>query len=60
MLEVVTRLSGSVSVFGQPFAKERARVAYVPQRASVDWDFPTRVVDVVMMGLHRELGLLRA
>ena len=59
VLEVVPRLSGSVSVFGQPFRKARARVAYVPQRASVDWDFPTRVIDVVMMGLYRELGLLR-
>ena len=59
VLEVVPRLSGSVSVFGQPFAKARSQVAYVPQRASVDWDFPTRVIDVVMMGLYRELGLLR-
>ena len=30
----------------------------MPQRASVDWDFPTRVIDVVLMGLYRELGLL--
>lgn len=59
VLEVAPRLSGSVSVFGQPFAKARARVAYVPQRASVDWDFPTQVLDVVMMGLYRDLGLLR-
>ena len=59
ILDVVPRLSGQVAVFGQPFTKARARVAYVPQRASVDWDFPTRVLDVVMMGLHRELGLLR-
>lgn len=59
ILDVVPRLSGQVAVFGQPFAKARARVAYVPQRASVDWDFPTRVIDVVIMGLHRELALLR-
>ena len=30
----------------------------MPQRASVDWDFPTRALDVVLMGLYRELGLL--
>lgn len=57
-LGVVTPLAGSVTVFGQPLAKMRDRIAYVPQRASVDWDFPTRVIDVVMMGLYRQLGLL--
>ena len=30
----------------------------MPQRASVDWDFPTRVIDVVLMGLYRQLGLI--
>ncbi len=59
VLGVVPKLSGSVTVYGQPFAKARRRIAYVPQRASVDWDFPTRVVDVVLMGLYRQLGLLR-
>ncbi len=57
-LGVVPRLSGSVEVFGRPIDAARGRVAYVPQRASVDWDFPTRVIDVVTMGLYRELGLL--
>ncbi|TCL01274.1 manganese/zinc/iron transport system ATP- binding protein [Shimia isoporae] len=58
-LGVVSSLAGQVSVFGKPLDKERSRIAYVPQRASVDWDFPTRVIDVVLMGLYRELGLLR-
>ncbi len=58
-LGIVPTLSGQVTVFGQPLARARRRIAYVPQRASVDWDFPTRVVDVVLMGLYRELGLLR-
>ncbi len=56
-LGVVPALSGTVRIFGQPLAEARSRVAYVPQRASVDWDFPTRVIDVVMMGLYRDLGL---
>ena len=56
-LGIVPRLSGSATVFGTPIAHARGRVAYVPQRASVDWDFPTRVIDVVTMGLYRELGL---
>ena len=59
VLGIVPRLSGVISVYGQPLAAARRRVAYVPQRASVDWDFPTRVVDIVLMGLARELGLLR-
>ncbi len=59
VLGIVPKLSGSVTVFGKPFETARRRIAYVPQRASVDWDFPTRVIDVVMMGLYRDLGLLR-
>lgn len=57
-LGIVKPLAGQVSVFGGTLKAQRARVAYVPQRASVDWDFPTRVFDVVLMGLYRELGLL--
>lgn len=57
-LGVITPLAGSAQVFGVPVEQARARIAYVPQRASVDWDFPTRVLDVVIMGLYRELGLL--
>jgi manganese/zinc/iron transport system ATP- binding protein len=57
-LGVIPRLSGEVSVFGEPIERARARIAYVPQRASVDWDFPTTVIDVVLMGLYRKVGLL--
>jgi len=57
-LGIVAPVSGRVTVFGRSLAEQRARIAYVPQRASVDWDFPTRVIDVVLMGLYRELGLL--
>lgn len=58
-LGIIPRLSGEVAVFGEPIENARDRIAYVPQRASVDWDFPTTVIDVVLMGLYRELGLLR-
>ncbi len=57
-LGIVPPVSGRVQVFGRALDEQRARIAYVPQRASVDWDFPTRVIDVVLMGLYRELGLL--
>jgi len=58
-LGIVKPISGMVSVYGKPLKSELPRIAYVPQRASVDWDFPTRVIDVVLMGLARELGLLK-
>lgn len=51
--------SGWVKFFGQPFAKSRQRVGYVPQREEVDWDFPVSVMDVVLMGRYGHLGWLR-
>ena len=57
-LGVIPRLSGEVRVFGAPLEDARDRIAYVPQRASVDWDFPTTVMEVVLMGLYRRVGLL--
>jgi manganese/zinc/iron transport system ATP- binding protein len=44
--------SGWVKVFGQPFKKSMQRIGYVPQRESVDWDFPVSVMDVVLMGRY--------
>lgn len=58
-LGILKPLAGKATVFGQPVDQARSRIAYVPQRASVDWDFPTRVIDVVLMGLYRRLGLFR-
>jgi manganese/zinc/iron transport system ATP- binding protein len=58
-LRIIKPLAGQALVHGKPLKSQRHRIAYVPQRASVDWDFPTRVIDVVLMGLQRELGLLR-
>lgn len=57
-LGIVTPLAGQATIFGSSVAENRERLAYVPQRASVDWDFPARVVDVVAMGLYTKLGLL--
>ena len=58
-LGIVPRIAGEVTVFGAPYEKARHRIAYVPQRASLDWDFPATVRDVVLMGLYREIGFLR-
>ena len=51
--------SGWVKVFGQPVRRNLRRVGYVPQRESVDWDFPVRAIDVVLMGTYHRLGWLR-
>ena len=58
-LGVVAPLAGEVRFFGAAIAEARRRVAYTPQRASVDWDFPARVIDVALMGLYAEIGLFR-
>ena len=52
-------LAGRVQFFGRPIAEVRDRVGFVPQRRSVDWDFPTTVLDVVMMGTYGRLGWFR-
>ncbi len=51
--------SGHVKIFDQPLEDVRKRISYVPQRESVDWDFPASVLDVVMMGRYAKIGLLK-
>ena len=59
MLGLVTPVSGRVLIHGQPYQANKRSVAYVPQRGSVDWDFPTTAADVVLMGTYGRLGWLR-
>ncbi|WP_421617824.1 metal ABC transporter ATP-binding protein [Brevibacillus sp. TJ4] len=59
ILELHPKLSGSVSFFDTSYAKVKTRVGYVPQRGSVDWDFPTNALDVVTMGLYGQVGWLK-
>ncbi len=59
ILELVPRVSGEVAIFGRPYKEARKSVGYVPQRESVDWDFPTNALDVVMMGRYGRLGWLK-
>ena len=56
MLNMVSRVSGEITLDGLPILEQRERIAYVPQRESVDWDFPASVLDVVTMGLYRKIG----
>lgn len=58
-LGLIKPAAGSVRILGKPYEQQRQLVAYVPQRSSVDWDFPTTVLDVVMMGRYGHLGWLR-
>lgn len=59
LLGLVTPLSGRMDFFGEPLAKVQQKVAYVPQKESVDWDFPLTVEDLVLMGRYGRLGLFR-
>jgi manganese/zinc/iron transport system ATP- binding protein len=59
VLGLLRPAAGSVRVFGRPYDEQRRLVAYVPQRGSVDWDFPADVLDVVTMGRYGALGWLR-
>jgi len=59
VLGMLPLTGGWVKIFGEPQERARRRVGYVPQRESVDWDFPVSVMDVVLMGRYGRLGLLR-
>jgi len=59
ILGLVQPVAGSVRIFGKPYKKARSKVAYVPQKGSVDWDFPTNVLDVVLMGTYGKLGWIK-
>jgi manganese/zinc/iron transport system ATP- binding protein len=59
ILGLVPTAAGHVLIQGRPHAEQRRLVGYVPQRGSVDWDFPTTVLDLVMMGSYGALGWLR-
>ena len=59
ILGILKPIAGSVSIYGKPYHKQRHLVAYVPQKGSVDWDFPTTALDVVMMGTYGALGWIK-
>ncbi|MBP9502274.1 MAG: metal ABC transporter ATP-binding protein [Candidatus Promineofilum sp.] len=59
VLGLIKPVAGQMLIYGKPYAQQRRLVGYVPQRGSVDWDFPTSVLDVVMMGRYGVLGWFR-
>ncbi len=58
-LDLIPKSSGEVLMFGQSYSQVRKRIGYVPQRESVDWDFPVSALDVVTMGTYGRLGWFR-
>ena len=59
ILGLVRPAAGNVLIYNKPYEAQRRMVGYVPQRGTVDWDFPTNVLDVVMMGRYGALGWIR-
>jgi manganese/zinc/iron transport system ATP- binding protein len=59
LLGLVPPLSGTVKFFGKPASQVRHQIAYVPQRSSVDWDFPITAFDLVLMGRYGKLGVFK-
>jgi manganese/zinc/iron transport system ATP- binding protein len=59
ILGLVPLVRGTITLFGRPSSAQRARIAYVPQREAVDWEFPVTVREVVLMGRYPHTGWLR-
>jgi manganese/zinc/iron transport system ATP- binding protein len=58
-LGLVPLVGGRIRFAGESIERARGRVGYVPQRETVDWDFPVTVMDVVLMGTYARLGWFR-
>lgn len=59
VLQLISVASGMVTILGMLFKDARKHIAYVPQRGSIDWDFPITVFDMVLMGCYGKLGWFR-
>jgi len=59
VLGLVRPVAGTALILGRPYSEQRKQIGYVPQRGTVDWDFPTTVMDVVLMGTYGQIGWLR-
>ncbi|MEY8292945.1 metal ABC transporter ATP-binding protein [Carnobacteriaceae bacterium 52-44] len=59
MLDLVKKDSGIVKIFGKELDEMREEIAYIPQRADIDWDFPILVNNTVLLGRYPRLGLFK-
>ncbi len=59
ILGLQSRLSGEIRIMGEPFKRVQKKINYIPQASAVNWDFPTTVLDVVLMGRYVHLGWIK-
>jgi manganese/zinc/iron transport system ATP- binding protein len=59
IMDLVPKASGWVKIFNRPYIEMRKKIGYVPQRESVDWDFPVNALDVAVMGRYGHLGWIK-
>ena len=59
IMGLLPQSSGYIKIFNKTLEKVRQEVSYVPQRESVDWDFPASVFDIVLTGRYGKLGLFK-
>ncbi|WOV88531.1 metal ABC transporter ATP-binding protein [Sporosarcina oncorhynchi] len=59
MLGLIPKDKGTVEINSKPIKNFRKNIAYVPQRSNIDWNFPIKVLDAVVIGTYPKLGLLR-
>ena len=56
ILHLIPIASGAVKINGGTFKRNKHLIGYVPQRESVDWNFPVNALDTVVMGMYRKIG----
>jgi len=56
IIGMITPIAGTIKIFDSPLSQARSRIAYIPQRSTIDWNFPATVVDIVIMGRYATRG----
>jgi len=59
LLNLISRDQGDVQILGKTIKEMRTKIAYVPQRSNIDWDFPITVIDTVLIGTYPNLGIFK-
>lgn len=59
ILDLIPNDKGYIEVLGENIRSARKQIAYVPQRSTIDWDFPITVLDVVLIGTYPSLGIMK-
>lgn len=59
LLNLIPKDKGKITVLGSQSKDVRKRIAYVPQRSAIDWDFPITVKETVLIGTYPAVGILK-